>query len=36
MFACKGCFACTDAIAGKPRSHRVMQRLLEPGLPAIT
>jgi hypothetical protein len=22
MFACNGCFACTDAIAGKPGSHR--------------
>jgi hypothetical protein len=22
MFACKGIFACSDAIVGKPHSHR--------------
>jgi hypothetical protein len=40
MFACNGCFACTDAIAGKserrpPAPTEIAFLLWERGLPAI-
>jgi hypothetical protein len=34
MFACNGCFACTDAIAGKPAPTEIAFLLWERCLPA--